>query len=189
MSPILGILASSSPSVGDFESIATVTVGAGGAASVTFSSIPSTFTHLQIRGIMRDQRATYGNSGSSYSFNGDNANNYSWHSMQGDGSTATARNATTTYRMATNSGAASGAPSNTFGAIIVDILDYANTSKFKTARALSGVDINGTVSGYGGVIELVSGNWRSTSAITSITITPENPNYVQYSQFALYGIK
>ena len=189
MSPILGILASSSPSVGDFESIATVTVGAGGAASVTFSSIPSTFTHLQIRGIMRDQRATYGNSGSSYSFNGDNANNYSWHSMQGDGSTATARNATTTYRMATNSGAARGAPTNTFGAIVVDILDYANTSKFKTARALSGVDINGTVSGYGGVIELVSGNWRSTSAITSITITPENPNYVQYSQFALYGIK
>jgi len=189
MSPILGILASSSPSIGDFESIATVTVGAGGAASVTFSSIPSTFTHLQIRGIMRDQRATYGNSGSSYSFNGDNANNYSWHSVQGDGSTATARNATTTYRMATNSGAASGAPTNTFGAIVVDILDYANTNKYKTARALSGVDINGTVSGFGGVVELISGNWRSTSAITSVTITAENPNYVQYTQFALYGIK
>jgi hypothetical protein len=192
MTPILGIMASSTSGanlVGDYQSIATVTVGSGGSASVTFSSIPSTYKHLQIRGIMRSSRATFGNGGSNYNFNGDTGTNYSWHSVQGDGSSATARNATTTNRIATNSNAESGAPANTFGAIVFDILDYTNTNKYKTTRALAGVDINGTVAGYGGIIELISGNWRSTSAITSITITADNPNYVQYTSFALYGIK
>jgi len=198
MSPILGarggLAASaygftSSVAAGDYQSISTVTVGSGGAASVTFSSIPGTYKHLQIRGIMRSSRATFGNGGSNYQFNGDTGNNYSWHSINGDGSSATARNATTTYRIATNSNAESGASANTFGTIVFDILDYANTNKYKTTRALAGVDINGTVAGYGGIIELVSGNWRSTSAITSITIAADNPNYVQYTSFALYGIK
>jgi len=200
MSPILGARGGLSASaygftsavaaaVGDFESIATVTVGSGGSASVSFTSIPGTYKHLQIRGLGRNSRATYANSGGVYQFNGDTGSNYSWHSVQGDGSSATGRSFGATTGISTNSEAATGAPSNTFGAIIFDILDYANTNKYKTARALSGVDVNGTVAGYGGVVELVSGNWRSTSAITSITITADSPNYVQYTTFALYGIK
>lgn len=189
MSPILGILASSSPSVGDFESIQTYTVGAGGSASITFSAIPSTYKHLQIRAIMRDQRATYGNSGQYLQFNTDTGSNYSWHNLQGDGSSATARSGATQAQMYGNSAAGGGAPSNDFGAMIVDIFDYANTSKYKTMRMLSGVDLNGTVAGFGGIMELASGSWRSTSAITSITVAPSNPNWVQYSTFALYGIK
>jgi hypothetical protein len=49
---ILGIIASSRlAAVGDYESIATVSVGGGGAADVEFTSIPGTYTHLQIRAL------------------------------------------------------------------------------------------------------------------------------------------
>ena len=66
----------------------------------------------------------------------------------------------------------------------------ANTNKYKTTRALSGFDVNGTVSGFGGRVGLTSGNWRSTSAITSVTFTVDNAaNFSVNSKFALYGVK
>ena len=67
---------------------------------------------------------------------------------------------------------------------VIDILDYANTNKYKTVRALHGSDANGS-----GLIALRSGNWRSTSAITRIDLTPSSNNFKQYSHFALYGVK
>ena len=176
------------PEVGDYESIQTYTLSTS-QASITFNSIPSTYKHLQIRAIMRDSRATYGNSGQYLQFNGDTAANYSWHNLQGDGSSATARNGANQNQMYGNSAAGSGAPANTFGAMVVDILDYADTNKYKTMRMLSGVDVNGTVAGFGGIVELMSGSWRNTAAITSVTVGPSNPNWVQYSSFALYGVK
>jgi hypothetical protein len=190
VSPILGILASSGfPQVGDYESIQTVTVGAGGAANVTFSSIPSTYKHLQIRGIARGSRATYGNDNLNIQFNSDTGSNYSWHKLQGNGSTVSAGSVNSSTRMVANALAGSGAPTNTFSAHILDILDYANTNKNKTLRGLDGVDINGTVAGEGGVIELHSGSWMNTAAVTSITLFAGDPNFVQYTTFALYGIK
>jgi len=54
---IPGIIGSAAPQVGDFESIATVTVGAGGSSEINFTSIPSTYQHLQIRILSRDNRA------------------------------------------------------------------------------------------------------------------------------------
>ena len=72
-----------------------------------------------------------------------------------------------------------------FGATVCDILDYTNTNKYKTVRALSGHDQNGS-----GVIQLRSGFWRSTSAITSITISNDQiANIAEYTRFSLYGIK
>jgi len=171
------------------DSIATVTVGSGGAANVEFTSIPSTYTHLQIRGILRDSRATYGNGSGFIEFNSDTAANYSWHQLLGDGSNPIAYSGANASYMQYSGGAGDGAPANTFGVMIIDILDYANTNKYKTIRTLDGVDINGTVAGYGGIAELASGSWRSTSAITSIKIRPNSPNYKQYTSFALYGIK
>jgi hypothetical protein len=118
-------------------------------------------------------------------FNSDSAANYSQHALYGDGATAAATaSASTTsielFRVSGNSSAA-----NIFGAIVVDILDYADANKYKTSRALGGVDFNGS-----GEIWFTSGNWRSTTAISSITLTPGNAtNFMQYSSFALYGIK
>jgi len=77
------------------------------------------------------------------------------------------------------------AGANIFGAFVADILDYKNTNKYKTIRALSGNDQNG-----GGLIGFHSGLWQNTNAITSITITEFNGNnWMQYSHFALYGCK
>ena len=163
------------PVTTSYESIATVTVGSGGASSVSFTSIPSTYTHLQIRGIARS-----GTTIESYvvQFNSDTGSNYSWHQLIGDGATASASGSASQTLMVT---AIFNNSTSTFGGSIIDILDYANTNKYKTVRTLSGYDANG--SGY---VTLRSGSWQSTNAITSIVLTA---GFAQYSQFALYGIK
>jgi len=178
---LIGIIASSGAGAagGDYESIATSTVGSGGTSSITFSSIPSTYQHLQIRGIFRPTATSWiiGR------FNGDSGTNYSHHDLRGNGSSASAEavaNAENVYFILGLSSA-----SNTYAAGVIDILDYANTNKFKTTRHLNGIDTNG-----GGSIDLTSGSWRSTSAITSITLSLSNLGTIpEYSQFALYGIK
>lgn len=189
MSPILGILASSAfPQVGDFESIATVTVGAGGQSTVDFTAIPSTYKHLQVRCFTRDARAVTINTLNMRVGNGsiDSGNNYSAHSMQGDGSTASSGGGATTSSMTFMVEPGASATASTFGATVIDLIDYANTNKYKTFRALSGVDINAA----GGYVEIVSGVWVSTSAITNIQLfNNATANFSQYSSFALYGIK
>lgn len=169
----------------NFESIATVIVGSGGSSTITFSSIPSTYAHLQIRGIARDARVANEDS-MSIKYNNDSGNNYfGYHEIYGDGATASAfaGNASTTQmlldRIAGNSATASA-----FGAVIIDILDYADTNKYKTQRFLGGVDRNGA-----GAIAFGSGLWMSTSAINQITLAGANGNFSQYSKFALYGIR
>lgn len=181
MSPILGILASSYlaavPTA--YESIQTYTVGAGGQATITFSSIPSTYTHLQLRIFSK-------NTSDSYSiraqYNGDTASNYSLHGLYGTGSVAGSFG----YANQTNGeiGMSADATANVFAASVVDILDYANTNKYKTIRGLAGFDKNGA-----GSLDLRSSSWRSTSAITTILLSSAAGNFAQYSSFALYGIK
>ena len=180
--PILGTVASqfSGKPFTSFESIQTVTVGAGGSATVTFSSIPSTYTHLQIRGIARN--ATENNL-FFLRINSDSGSNYSYHRLTGNGSAASADGS------ATQTGlfqfGRSPSATNVFGLAIYDFLDYANTSKYKTVRGLQGYDDNS-----GGSINMVSGLWQNTSAITSISITMNSSLlFSEYTQFALYGIK
>lgn len=184
--PILGILASSFAAAGDYESIATVTVGSGGASSVTFSSIPSTYAHLQIRYTARQN--TFGALWLTY--NGDTSvNNYTTHRLFGDGTAVTSQGwGTGTFKQFVSGIAGNTDLANTFGVGVVDILDYANTSKFTTSRSLSGVDFNGFTP-HSGQIFLSSGLWVNTAAVTSILIEPQNPNFLQHSTFALYGIK
>jgi hypothetical protein len=182
---ISGTLSTGAPPfiAGTFESIATVSVGSGGSSAVDFTSIPATYTHLQIRLIA--QKLTSSTNGL-MRFNSDaTSTNYYAHGIEADGSSVAAYATNDFPRAVANVPTTA----NIFAASVVNILDYANTNKYKTVRILSGVDVNGTVAGYGGVIELVGGNWRSTSAITSITITADSPNYVQYTTFSLYGIK
>lgn len=192
--PILGIMASAMSAnlwqpEGAYDSLATITVGATSVASITFTGIPSTYKHLQIRGIARGSRASFPNDNLNIRFNGDTGSNYSRHKLEGDGSSASSNGAASDSRIPSNALAGLGAPTNTFSAHIFDILDYANSNKNTTLRGLDGVDVNGTVAGYGGVIELFSGSWMNTAAVTSITLYPGDPNFTQYTTFALYGIK
>jgi hypothetical protein len=183
MSLILGILDSGgvAGAATSYESIATVTVGSGGAANAEFTSIPSTYTHLQIRAIVKN--TANNNEGIRFRFNSDTGTNYSFHRLFGDGSSASAYGeANTSY--AGEASSSNSPQTNIFSAFIYDILDYKDTNKYKTARGLSGKDFNGS-----GNILLYSGSWRNTNAITSITIYPTQDNFAQYSQFALYGIK
>ena len=184
MTPILGITASSitASTLGDFESIATVTVGSGGASTIEFTSIPSTYQHLQIRLLAR---STSTSSDGYIRFDGDTASNYGAHYLYGDGSSALSGANTPTSLPNAAYFATSGSGSNTFGVAVIDILDYANTNKNKTYRSLSGFDNNGS-----GLIVLYSGLWRSTNAIDSITLLrPPSNSFAQYTHAALYGIK
>jgi hypothetical protein len=164
--------------IGDFESIASTTVGAGGASEVIFSSISSAYTHLQIRCIARNS-VTSGNL--RIQFNSDSGTNYSAHQIYADGASV--------YNF---SGVSLGyievgnMPSNAsiFSGHVIDILDYANTNKYKSTKTLHGYDVNGA-----GLIQYFSGNWRSTSAITTIRVYAGNDSFAQYSQIALYGVK
>ena len=71
---------------------------------------------------------------------------------------------------------------NVFNGGVIDILDYADTNKYKTARILCGADNNSA-----GEVGIFSGSWRNTAAITSIQINLAN--FTEGSKFALYGIK
>jgi hypothetical protein len=179
MTPILGILASQISgklNTSSFDSIATVTVGSGGSSTISFSSIPSTYKHLQIRGISKMS------SGASLyaQLNSDTGNNYARHYLNGNGATVGAgANASFSNFFVGTTGTAT----STFGANVIDILDYANTNKYTTSRSLSGADANG--SGY---VQFFSGLWMNTAAVTTITITGDS-NFQEYSSFALYGIK
>jgi hypothetical protein len=167
---------------GAYDSIATTTVGSGGASSITFSSIPQTYTHLQIRGITRTPLASY----ITARFNADTGSNYSTHYIYAEPGTVVsggAANDTVFYVSRSNYSASA---STMFGAGICDILDYSNTNKYKTTRTLTGNNSNGTA---GQAILISSGNWRNTAAVTSIVIFPTSGDFSQYSSFALYGIK
>jgi len=189
MTPMLGIMASSisgSKAVtSSYESIATTTVGSGGTSTITFSSIPATFKHLQIRILARSNYAVQLQDYLKLRYNSDSGANYAVHNLLGDGTSATSFDSTSTTSNWIQRISAAGATASAFGGAVVDILDYANTNKYKTMRNLGGVDNNGS-----GRIYLTSGLWQSTSAITSITITPgDGTSFDQYSSFALYGIK
>ncbi len=168
----------------DYESIATTTVGGGGSASVTFSSIPATYTHLQIRYLVKNTSAAFF---LKMQFNSDTGSNYSWHLLSGNGTSASATATASTTDMVLPRTADS-ALANAFTGGVADILDYANTSKYKTSRALGGFNHNSADDGVQ-KIELSSGLWMNTNAVSSITLFPGSGNFAQHSSFALYGIK
>jgi hypothetical protein len=156
------------------------------AASVAFTGIPNTYTHLQLRWIGKDNRGA-ASDGVNMTFNGDNTSgNYYGHRFYGDGAAANSQNFAG-FSTGWINGSSSG---SIFGACVVDILDYTSststTNKFKTCKVFGGNDING-----GGEAGFYSLLWKnSADAITSITLSPSNGSaFNAYSHFALYGIK
>jgi hypothetical protein len=190
MAPILGIYASQisghlfAPS-GAYDSIATTTLGSS-ASSVTFSSIPSTYTHLQVRAIVRSTTGGTAQDEVQLTMNSDTGSNYAYHFIYGNGGSAVAAAASSQTYIRSAFAPRASATANSFGGLVIDILDYTNTSKNTTIRSLAGGDLNNTE----GLIALCSGLWMNTAAITSLTFKPESGNsFPQYTQFALYGIR
>jgi hypothetical protein len=186
--PILGTVASqfSGKAFGSFESIATAIVTTA-TPTISFTSIPATYKHLQIRGITRDARSVNVNTLNMRVGNGsiDSGNNYANHHLDGDGSTAVSGAAISNTAVGLMIEPGGSSTANAFSGYVIDIFDYKNTTKYKTVRALGGTNVVGS-----GNINIVAGAWMSTSAVTNIEFFNNGGfNFVQYSQFALYGIK
>ena len=174
-----------------YESIATVTVSTA-TPTISFTSIPATYTHLQIRAMTRDARAVSINTLNFRVGTGsvDTGSNYSNHHLDGNGTppyttgvTSAAAISATGIALMLEPG--STATANIFSSQVIDILDYKNSNKYKTVRAIGGTDLNGS-----GNVYLVSGVWRNTGVIDIITFfNNASTDFVTGSTFALYGIK
>ena len=171
--------------VGAMEPISAITLSAS-SASVEFNNIPGTYSHLQIRYIARKDGALNDTTNIEMNFNGSTSSIYNDHYLLGNGTSASASGSSgSVTRIASIYFAGGGMTASTFGSGVIDILDYANTSKYKTTRQLSGASSN--ASSAIDYILFGSGLYISTSAITSITLT--GSNFVANSSFSLYGIK
>jgi len=167
-----------------FESIATYVLSTS-TSSVTFSSIPQTYKHLQIRVMTRDDRGTTLNN-QHLQLNGVGTTDYSNATIfsTGSGSMNVYRDVSQQktdyiYEPANNM------TPNLFGTTIYDILDYSSTTKNKTIKYLGGYSNNGA----GHLSWNVSGLFLTT-AVSSLTFTNSGTTqFVPYSHFALYGIK
>lgn len=170
----------------DYESIATYVVGSGGTSTVTFSSIPNTYKHLQVRAIARTSATGGTTQNLNMTINNDTSSSYSFHQLLGNGSSASSygenvnrTNCVQILHITTDS-----ATSGIFGAGIIDLLDYTNT-KYHTVRTLRGQEQNNTDGG----IALQSYLHTSTTAISRLDFFAGSGNITQYSHFALYGLK
>lgn len=187
MTPILGTIASSYlQATTSYESIATVLVGSGGQAGVEFTSIPSTYKHLQIRGIARQNFPSSQQRGCRMRFNGDTGNNYGAGQSYYNGSVPSDEFYGTTDVMYLGEWPGPARTSGVFFNFVIDIHNYADTSMFKNAMSY------GFYQSFtqGGFAQSGGGIWRNTSAITSIKLFEgENANLSQHTRISLYGIK
>lgn len=183
-----GFGAASSTAAGDYESIATVTLGSN-STRVIMSSIPQTYKHLQIRLLSRSTRSVARES-AWISFNGDydaGSGLYTTHIVTANETSSGGANI-----VPTQGGlpiavipAANASSGSMFGGAVIDIFDYTSTNKLKVVKSLCGEEQNGT-----GTVRQVSGVWRNTNAITSLAFdTQAGGDLVTYSSFAIYGIK
>lgn len=160
-----------------YEPIATTTLGAD-AATITFSSIPATYTDLRL---VLVGTAELGSSTSErFRFNSDTGSNYSILNLSGNGSSASSAHQANQTFIRGSFNAAWDTTIPTF--ITMDIFGYAGSTK-KTCLLSVSLDKNGS-----GVSEKVIGFYNSTSAISSITILTNTGDYNSGTTATLYGI-
>jgi hypothetical protein len=167
-----------------YELIASNTVGSGGVASVTFSSIPSTYTDLALKVSVRTDRTGANTDNVRVRLNGDTSSSYTVRALLASDSTVGNDLNTTTsgvfgYYTNTNN-----TTSSTFSSCELYIPNY-TSSNYKSISNESSA--NGTGSGYN---SMTANLWANTAAITTILMYPQvASNFVEYSTFYLYGIK
>jgi len=195
LNTLLGTLSEGvAASTSSYESIATAT-GTGSSGTITFSSIPSTYKHLQIRFMAKTTLTASAGYTPVITLNGSSSSIYAEHFLTGDGSTAQASGgsspSTTSiqlWRAMAGSKASTPTMSNIMAVCIIDILDYASTTKNKTVRYFAGLECN--YAGTESWVTLGSGLYAATTAVSSLDITTNSGgNFTTASTFALYGIK
>jgi hypothetical protein len=166
-----------------FYSIATGLVDSSGASSITFSSIPQTFSHLQLRCYSRSA----GTGSLMVTFNGSSSGYINtWTEGNGDNTSVTSGRETGNAGILLYASLTQSTAANSFAHAVIDIPNYANGNITKTLRALNGFDLNSA--NPKGYIDLDGGFWNNTNPITSITISGGS-NLAQHTKIALYGIR
>jgi hypothetical protein len=161
-----------------FELIASNTVGSGGAATISFTSIPSTYTDLILKISGRLNYATTA-VGLQFSFNGQAAGtSITGKTIQGSGSSVVSYSAWQPNIDSAN------ATANTFASVDIYIPNYTSSNN-KSASSDSVQEDNATTA----YAEMHAALWSNTAAINQITITPNSGSFVQYSTAYLYGVK
>lgn len=166
---------------GSFELISTAS-GTGSSGVIDFTSIPSTYTHLQIRYTAKN---TSTNADLNITFNNVTSASYARHHVLGNTTAISSGNSTSATSISLLDAVAPSTTANVTANGIIDILDYANANKNKTLRAFYGVLQAYTTSR----IYLASGFLDSTTAISRVTLTASGNNFSTASRFSLYGIK
>ena len=159
------------------------TVGSGSTSSVTFSSIPSTYTDLVIKASGRSNLAAIYGSGE-LQFNGDTGSNYKWLRVGGAGSGSAGSDAASSTTSIIYEFVGNNSTANTFANAEIYIPNY--TSANQKSVSIDSVGENNATTAY---TTLASGLWTSTAAITSIKLFSSGNTILQYSTFYLYGIK
>jgi hypothetical protein len=168
-----------------FTKIAAVTVGSGGAATIDFSSIPSTYTDLTIK---LTARSSLTQSGINIRFNSDSGANYSWRRLIGSGS-ATFSDSNVTYGSPFNTyiylsyNALSTYTANTFASADLYVPNYAGSNSKSFSADM--VNENNATEAYAA---LTAGLWSSSSVVNAISLEAASGTFVQYSTAVLYGI-
>lgn len=164
-----------------YEPIATTTLGSA-ANSITFSSIPGTYTDLRLVLVVRSDRAA-GADSVNLRFNSDTTTSGSQTNLLGDGSAASSSRSTSVSRVCNLNCPADTATAGVFGLLEYDIFSYAGSTN-KTVLAKSSADTNGA-----GSVTTQVGLWRNTAAITTITLLSNtSSNFIAGTAATLYGI-
>jgi len=163
-----------------YEIINKTTVGSGGTASISFTSIPSTYTDLVVRMSGRSNRsATFDNL--NIGFNG-STSNFSGRVLVGYGNSGTESGTATGLIASINSATST---SNTFTSVDVYIPNYASNNN----KSFSADAVNENNDGFA-VAFLGAGLWSNSAAITSVQLYPVNgTGFVEHTTAYLYGIK
>ena len=180
---LLGVLAAQAEgavaAAGSYDLLETEIL-TGSQASVTFSSLNSTYgadyQHLQLRAV---HLHTSSNGTILGQFNSDTGSNYRVHALRGNGTAVSSAD----YGSRTSLVLGVDVPNTTTAAaMVMDLLDPFNSNKYTTVRSLAGY-------GSGGNINLYSGLWLNTNALTTITLSSASGDFNTGSRFSLYGLK
>jgi len=162
-----------------YEPIATTTLGSA-ATTITFSSIPATFTDLRL---VWTVRATSSSNFPLVTFNNDTGTNYSWTRLYGDGTSAASQRNTSRAGIGILWLTEVSSAADTFNLLTLDVFSYAG-STYKTSLTTASADKNGS-----GTVERAVALWQSTSAINRLDLTASSSTFTAGTTATLYGIK
>jgi hypothetical protein len=172
------------PAQSTYNPIATVSISGSSTSTISFTSIPQTYTDLFCIVNGRNSYAPITVSQIIPQFNIDGTGNYSYTILRANGSTTTSARSNNSNFTYGGSLSSAGAPANIFGSCYFHILNYSNTTTFKNLLCRSSADLNGS-----GELDVAISTWRNTAAINAVTFGQSfGTAYVAGTTATLYGI-